>query len=195
MTLLTLNSLPHSALYTNPHLIQTRHSILLTPLSPPSPPPEIRAQLAHERALARFAKITKESDPDVRKVYVELAEAGLTGTGSSSFEGWEEGQGEKRKEAGAEGEATVEHRAVDRFIEDGEWEREQLEGSSSNGPKIRGFPIVGSSSSSAWTGGAGGGKEKAPERASWWSRLAGGGGAAAAGGVSAERRGEKAIKA
>ncbi|CED84677.1 Uncharacterized conserved protein [Phaffia rhodozyma] len=165
--LCTLNKLPPSTIHTTPHLLQTRSYLLLLPSPPPSLPASTLSQLAHERALARFAKITKEEDPLVRRAYVGVAEIDHEfGLQSESYEG----EAEKSKVGAAgrkEEQETVEGRAVGRFFEDLEWEGEQRQ---DNGQGPRGFPVQsGSSSGVRW-------KAAGPERAtsssdskkSWW---------------------------
>ncbi|KAL7415887.1 hypothetical protein BDY24DRAFT_439133 [Mrakia frigida] len=144
----TLNNLPFSTIHTTPHLLHTRTYLLLLPSPPPPLPASVQAQRDHDRALARFARVTKEQDPLIRKAYVELAEEGLLDREEAAGEGgYEEGEKEKKGGKGVAGERTTEGRAVGRFFEDAEWEREN---SSGGGGRLRGFPVAAGNSGSGW---------------------------------------------
>lgn len=156
-----LNKLPPSTIHTTPHLLHTRTYLLLLPSPPPPLPASTRIQLAHERALARFAKITKEEDPLVRSAYVGIAEIDKEFGISSGLDDHPE-QEKKKADVETGEQATVEGRAVGRFFEDEEWEARRQEG-------VRGFPVGGGKWKAA-------GAQTSSERKvvqgpgqSWWS--------------------------
>lgn len=191
--LCTLNNLPFSTIHTTPHLLHTRRYLLLLPSTPPPLPASVQTQLAHERALARFAMVTKETDPFVRGAYIGLAEAGHFDDHREEEEGGEAGYEEKKtsgKGVGAGGVSeTPEGRAVGRFFEDAEWEREN-----GGGGRLRGFPVASSSSaggSSGWKS-AGSSRQsvEASGSGSWWS----GWGSKLGGGKEEKREVKPAVK-
>lgn len=177
--LCTLNNLPFSTIHTTPHLLHTRRYLLLLPSPPPPLPASVQTQLAHERALARFAMVTKETDPLVRGAYVGLAEEGHFDREEEEEGGYE--GGEKKSGAGVgaagAGRETTEGRAVGRFFEDAEWEREN-----GGGGRLRGFPVASpSGSGSSWrSAGSSNQSDRGGGGGSWWSgwgsKLGGGGG-------------------
>ncbi|WVQ79477.1 hypothetical protein IAT38_001576 [Cryptococcus sp. DSM 104549] len=139
--LLTLNSLPPTALSTHPRILQTRKSLIISrrrlpasslprplPSAAASAPEEADRDPERERAkqLKRFQLLTKSTDSSVAKTYLsleELREAGLSPS--------EEGTGEALDPVGGEGgggkkavpeEGNREERALDRFWRDEEWE-------------------------------------------------------------------------
>ncbi|KAF8311044.1 hypothetical protein DL93DRAFT_2083702 [Clavulina sp. PMI_390] len=108
---------------------------------------------AQERATKRFAFVTKEVDYRVARAYVALAE--------EFSDSSDDGSGEKAKKArGRAGDVdsaltrNAEARAVDRYLEDEEWERNELR--AGRPPKPPSFPWVkqrSSASSSSKKGG------------------------------------------
>ena len=118
-----LNNLPLSTLSTTPHLLHTRTSIKL-PSSTRLPPghtasfidSEAESRRGRERAEKRLQRLTKEADWRVAKAYVALAddpdEESLYAV--------------KCKETGVSMNLIgLEARALDRYLEDEEWEKEQ----------------------------------------------------------------------
>ncbi|KAF8532186.1 hypothetical protein JB92DRAFT_2689461 [Gautieria morchelliformis] len=123
-----INSLPFSTLSTTPHLLHTRRWLNLPPTGRPMLPPDPKILEAHnrERAEKRFQFVTKEIDWRVAKAYVALAE--------------DEDDSTKTKESiqatiKAPEQRTLEAKAVDQYLDDGEWETGQT-----GGPRLQGFP-------------------------------------------------------
>ncbi|KAI0649284.1 hypothetical protein C8Q79DRAFT_903898 [Trametes meyenii] len=166
-----LNNLPISTLRVTPHLLHTRSFLVLPPSarSPPLLSPEqrvldneLKARLARERAETRFQATTKEADRDVAKAYVALVGLPDTEEGTLKEYGKEQGLRQRRVRAGEDGggESTLEARAMDRYLDDDEWEaRERAEGRK---PGLPSFPYVGPAESRRSTG-----KVSAEEK-SWW---------------------------
>ncbi|KIM33391.1 hypothetical protein M408DRAFT_60834 [Serendipita vermifera MAFF 305830] len=133
-----LNGLPPSTLSTTPHLLHTRSFILLPPTDrkPPPPPPEAEAreeQRKKERAAKQFQFVTKEVDWRIAKAYVALAD----------IDDIDDEYGMKRKEAGrARPQSGTAGTAVERYMDDDEWERDQLQAGLS--PRIPQFPFFAS---------------------------------------------------
>ncbi|KZP31721.1 hypothetical protein FIBSPDRAFT_944792 [Athelia psychrophila] len=136
-----LNNLPPSALSTTPHILHTRAFITLPPSArfpgdaqnvssaAQAKERERERRLARERAEKRVQTLTKEVDWRVAKAYVALADAHDTDA-DSLMEGNKEGEevGEKKRSPG-KGKSALESRAVDRYMDDEEWEeRERREG-------------------------------------------------------------------
>jgi hypothetical protein len=141
-TLCSLNKLPPSTLSTTPHLLHTRAFITLPPSSKVhlgiAEPEEKKreARRARERAQKRFQILTKEVDWRVAEAYVALAEDPVE---LYDFD-------VKTKESGLRkhGEDSLEAMAVERYLDDSEWEdNERRHG---RGIDIRCFPYVRSSS-------------------------------------------------
>ncbi|KAK7030269.1 hypothetical protein VNI00_014286 [Paramarasmius palmivorus] len=139
-----LNNLPLSTLTTTPHLLHTRTTLLLpdsaritgknkenVSYTDAVENPEVRKLRERERAGKRLQSITKEVDWDVAKAYVALADG----------DGEEEEHAAKRKELGSgSGKATLESRAVDRYLDDIEWEESEMR--AGRGPStMRGVPV------------------------------------------------------
>ncbi|KIO34359.1 hypothetical protein M407DRAFT_64472 [Tulasnella calospora MUT 4182] len=158
-----MNALPPSTLTVTPHLLHTRTTLVLPPTNrtPSPPPPDIQERLeqrAKERAAKRFQFVTKEVDHSIARAYVALAD------GNSN-----EDLAEVKKKSvpdSSVGNAAqgLEGRAVDRYMDDEEWEAQQR----AQGllPKLQGFPFfnsIGSSTSAAAEKGAG-------RRWSWWGK-------------------------
>ena len=123
-----LNKLPPSTLSTTPHLLHTRASITL-PLSAQSKtelgqdPSAAEAEKAREarrareRAEKRLQTLTKEVDWRVAKAYVALCDDPNEAMEYDS----------KRKEMGNNvGQTSLEGMAVDLYLEDAEWEKQQI---------------------------------------------------------------------
>lgn len=121
--------LPFSTLSTTPHLLHTRRWLNLPPTAQQVLPPDPKVLEAHnrERAEKRFQFVTKEIDWRVAKAYVALAE--------------DEDDSAKTKESiealsrPALEPRALEAKAVDRYLDDEEWEVGQ-----SGGPHLQGFP-------------------------------------------------------
>lgn len=128
-----LNSLPFSTLSTTPHLLHTRRWITLPSTGRPLVPPDPKVLEAHdrERAEKRFQFVTKEIDWRVAKAYVALAE---DEDGSTVGETKGSLSATTRKHSSEQ--HVLEARAVDQYLDDGEWESEQ-----SGGPRLQGFPL------------------------------------------------------
>ncbi|ORY35041.1 hypothetical protein BCR39DRAFT_585968 [Naematelia encephala] len=149
--ILSLNNLPPSTLSTQPHLLRTRQTLLISRrLMPKSKLPsstlfstpadkdyspyekkpehsdgnEDEARRAEERRVKRFQLITKTADPCVGRAYVGLAAAEESASTSDGigFGGSGEGMGGKKTHLPQEGNRA--ERAVERFLDDDEWERE-----------------------------------------------------------------------
>ncbi|KAG8824308.1 hypothetical protein FRC19_002078 [Serendipita sp. 401] len=134
-----LNNLPPSTLSTTPHLLHTRSFIILRPatqeIEAPSPEAEERARRRkNERAAKQFQFVTKELDWRIAKTYVDLAEDQELGDDYEM----------KRKEAGLPigrpDRETSAAGAVQRYLDDEEWEQEQLKSGAK--PRIAPFPFV-----------------------------------------------------
>ncbi|KAJ6577155.1 hypothetical protein B0H19DRAFT_1207732 [Mycena capillaripes] len=122
-----LNNLPPSTLSTTPHILHTRAFLTLPPsahakLQPSDAAPdnaEERARevsRARERAGKRLQTLTKEVDWRVARAYIALAD---DPDEAATF-------ARKQKELGASAAAPLEAVAVDRYLDDLEWEAEQL---------------------------------------------------------------------
>ncbi|KAH9856480.1 hypothetical protein C2E23DRAFT_443062 [Lenzites betulinus] len=130
-----LNNLPPSTLRTTPHILHTRSFLILPPSAPPPPPltlaeqaadEERRARLARERAETRFQSLTKETDRDVAKAYVALADLP---DDDGEIKGYEKETGLRKRRVRTPGEDGLEGRATDQYFDDEEWEaRERAEG-------------------------------------------------------------------
>ncbi|KAG8932580.1 hypothetical protein FRC01_013210, partial [Tulasnella sp. 417] len=158
-----MNALPPSTLTVTPHLLHTRTTLVLPPTSrtPSPPPPDLQERLeqrAKEKAAKRFQFVTKEVDHSIARAYVALAD------GNSN-----EDLSEVKKKSVPDPSASnvaqgLEGRAVDRYMEDDEWEAQQR----AQGllPKLQGFPFfnsISSSTSAAVEKGVG-------RRWSWWGK-------------------------
>jgi hypothetical protein len=141
-TLCKLNDLPPSTLRTTPHLLHTR-TFLVLPQSHPQQhandtndvSPEKEAQRERARAQVAFQRVTKETDDGVAQAYVALA-AEDSESGSDVIP--LKAEGEKAVSRRVVG-RTIEERAVDRYLDDDEWERrERAEG---RGVHIQRLPI------------------------------------------------------
>ncbi|EJU04790.1 hypothetical protein DACRYDRAFT_114113 [Dacryopinax primogenitus] len=147
-----LNNLPPSTLRTTPHLLHTRTHLLLPPtisplsplshahphplLSPSSSSALDTPERKRERAVKRFQLVTKEVDLDIARAYVGLEEDSDGRSLASSF-GEREGKGKGSADAGGRaGREGREARAVERYVDDTLWEREER----GQGRALRGAP-------------------------------------------------------
>ncbi|KZT07653.1 uncharacterized protein LAESUDRAFT_651034 [Laetiporus sulphureus 93-53] len=162
-----LNGLPPSTLRTTPHLLHTRTYLNLPPsasgidihdpLSDSAGSVEVavrEARRARERAEKRFQVLTKEADWRVARAYVAVAdvddpdESGELKSKSKSFESTLDMP--KQRRVGGSAEGRLEERAIDRYLDDEEWEeRERREG---RGISIPSFPYFRDASSSSRIG-------------------------------------------
>ncbi|CAE7231132.1 unnamed protein product [Rhizoctonia solani] len=154
-----LNKLPSSTLTTTPHLLHTRTTLQLPPGSrAPSPPPPDLQQRAEARAKERagkaFQAVTKESDWGVAQSYVALLDL--------DDDGIKEGKRRMVDLSSREGRQAL---AVDRYLDDNDWEEEQRQAGLA--PRIEPLPYFG------WKGkeSAELGKESASGSLSWWRGL------------------------
>lgn len=167
-----LNNLPPSTLTTTPHLLHTRAFLTLPPSArthtnaKPEIDKEREARIAKERAEKRLQTLTKEVDWRVAKAYVALADDD-SASGSTSYLGLKSKEAsEVRKRPGAgtskgEGSRTeLEANAVDRYLDDEEWEEEERK--AGRGVLVRSFPYA------SFSNDVGKGKERSFWR--WGSR-------------------------
>jgi hypothetical protein len=141
-TLCKLNDLPPSALRTTPHLLHTR-TFLVLPQSHSQQrhaasdvAPEEEARHKRVRAQVALQHVTRETDGGIAQAYVALAEGSDSERDVASLKAEEEKK-ESRRVA-----RTLEERALDRYLNDDEWERqERAEG---RGVRIQRFPVGGS---------------------------------------------------
>lgn len=167
-----LNELPPSTLSVTPHLLHTRTTLTLPPNArrPASPPPpdaqERLERRAKERAAKRLQFVTKEVDFRVAKAYVSLADGSDQDDEFNSKSKLKEVSEDPKRRVRGPGAVSgdgLEERAVDRYLEDEEWEAEQRR--LGQKPVIQGFPYFGG----GLAGSSGvGPQEKAP---SWTSSL------------------------
>lgn len=139
--LLELNKLPPTALSSNPRILQTRKTIIISRRRMPrSQLSELEAMPQHnldpaeakrrqeERAVKRFQLVTKTVDPGVGKAYLSIQ-----GDSKSQPHPLELGSGEVLDEKTGRGkkasnDLTQEDRAVEQWFEDDEWEQERRNG-------------------------------------------------------------------
>ncbi|KAI0264396.1 hypothetical protein BC834DRAFT_882856 [Gloeopeniophorella convolvens] len=165
-TLCRLNSLPPSTLRTTPHFLHTRTYLILPPShsqhATSKPTLEEEMQHASARAQAVFRQVTKEADWGIAQAYVALAEDSDSEPDALSPKPEGEKKSQDTVRAGRTG-AALEERAVDRYLDDDEWERrERAEG---RGVHIPSFPLGGPSRTAVSKGGEGSGH--------WWQRWGG----------------------
>ncbi|KAK7690828.1 hypothetical protein QCA50_005929 [Cerrena zonata] len=155
-----LNNLPPSTLRTTPHLLHTR-TYLIFPPSTQVPPTKSQSSAADEQrrvrrereiAERRFQTLTKEVDISIAKVYVSLAEHQDGGDEEGQYELNKEGDLKAAKEKFpilASG-SSLEGRAIDRYLDDDEWEARERKGG--RGVSIPKFPLSaeGSRTSEKW---------------------------------------------
>ncbi|KAJ7727328.1 hypothetical protein DFH07DRAFT_757729 [Mycena maculata] len=134
-----LNNLPPSTLSTTPHLLHTRGFLTLphsaqnklqeSDARPDSADERAReVRRVRERAEKRLQTLTKEVDWRVAKAYIALADE------SSAADAF----ALKQKELGTPAATGLEAVAVDHYLDDMEWEQEQLR--AGHGPHIPALP-------------------------------------------------------
>ncbi|KAI0049780.1 hypothetical protein FA95DRAFT_1556484 [Auriscalpium vulgare] len=154
-TLCRLNNLPPSTVRTTPHILHTRSFLILPsskantasspppdtpPSAPKSPtPPRTREadELAHRARVAaqlRLQSLTHETDWRVAQAYVALAEADASQPDSFADD----------KKAACSADVNMGARAVDRYLDDDEWEAQERRGG--RGVEIQRIPLRGESS-------------------------------------------------
>jgi len=135
-----LNNLPRSTVHTTPHLLHTRTYLTLPHSIPKSlidnesllvGPSSCRAV---ERAEKRLQIVTKEVDWLVAKAYVAVVE---DGAGDNGFK--KEDSDVNMKTDINEGRGALEMRAIDRYLDDAEWE--ESERKQGRGVFIQPFPF------------------------------------------------------
>ncbi|KAH9928643.1 uncharacterized protein B0H18DRAFT_1084397 [Fomitopsis serialis] len=159
-----LNHLPPSTLRTTPHLLHTRAFLDLPPNTPEAllagkvgvravngPSTADEARRARERAESRFRTFTKEADYRVARAYVAVAdiddsdafredEMKKASAVASAAEKLRKRHPSSPIEGGGEG-SGLEVRAVDRYLDDEEWEERQRR--DGRGVGIPAFPLFG----------------------------------------------------
>ncbi|KAJ7494635.1 hypothetical protein B0H11DRAFT_1716815 [Mycena galericulata] len=134
-----LNNLPPSTLSTTPHILHTRGFLTLPPSAqsklqesdarPDSAEERDReVKRVRERAEKRLQTLTKEADWRIAQAYIALADD------SSAADAF----ALKQKELGGPADNGLEAVAVDRYLDDMEWEAEQFR--AGRAPKIPAFP-------------------------------------------------------
>jgi hypothetical protein len=163
-----LNTLPASTLSTTPHLLHTRTYLVLPPSGksrdlPAGPaPPDIveEARRTRERAQKRFQFVTKEVDWRVAQAYVALAEDNEAGSsGSRGPGGKEDGEKKEGMDAGSTRSEPLENRAVERYMDDEEWETQER--AAGRGVCVPRFPVAGECAGTSNKASGSGGK-------GWW---------------------------
>ncbi|KXN91702.1 hypothetical protein AN958_12554 [Leucoagaricus sp. SymC.cos] len=160
-----VNRLPFSTLSTTPHLLHTRVFLTLPPSSKPIPlqyalseedQATRNAQRAKERAEKRLQMVTKEVDWRVAKSYVALADNPECEEDMASM--CKERPDMKVPISNhAAGPSLVESRAVDMYLEDEEWEQNELNAGRS--PNVPRFPLPSQTATSVLSSGI---------KAKWW---------------------------
>jgi len=98
---------------------------------------EVQPQRTHVHAQVSLQHVTKEADDDIAQAYVALAED----SDSEPDVAFLKAEGEKESWRVSRKRITLEERALDRYLDDDEWERrERAEG---RGVHIQRFPIGG----------------------------------------------------
>ena len=89
-----------------------------------SVPLEEAAERTRAHAEVAFQHVTKETDHGIARAYVALAEDSDSGPDVTYFK-----EAKREKESSQRWKTTLEERAVDRYLDDDEWERrERAEG-------------------------------------------------------------------
>jgi hypothetical protein len=122
-----LNKLPPTALSTNPRILQTRKTIIISQRKLPTSQlnqitettPEEDKRRAEERAVKRFQLVTKTVDPGVGKAYLSIQGDAPHPLESGSGEVLDKEGGVKKQ-----GNLSKEDRAMEQWFEDDEWEGE-----------------------------------------------------------------------
>jgi hypothetical protein len=125
--LLSLNKLPPTALSTNPRILQTRKTIIISQRKLPisqlnqitETTPEEDKRRAEERAVKRFQLVTKTVDPGVGKAYLSIQGDAPHPLENGSGEVLDKEGGVKKR-----GNLSKEDRAMEQWFEDDEWEGE-----------------------------------------------------------------------
>jgi len=158
------NDLPPSTLRTTPHLLHTRTFLTLPSsargadlASSSSSSPEDAehvAQRVHERAQKRFQMLTKERDSRVAKAYIAVADldnldgqnvehskaTSVDDTPEKVHETLRKRHVGSSSDASVSGQSNLEERALDRYLNDDEWEeRERRDGRKVS---IAAFPML-----------------------------------------------------
>ncbi|KAF7327896.1 LysM domain-containing protein [Mycena kentingensis (nom. inval.)] len=126
--LCALNNLPPSTLSTTPHLLHTRGFLILPPsahsqLNPSDTHPSSAEERAREvrrireRAEKKLQTLTKQTDWRIAKAYIALADD------PDSVDAF---QMKQKELGGSAAGANLEAVAVDQYLDDDEWEAEQL---------------------------------------------------------------------
>lgn len=143
-----MNSLPPSTLRTTPHLLHTRTFLILPPNARvPATPVDPQEQSsrdqhrARERAEKRLQVLTKEVDWRVAKAYVALADVdpNVDGEAELEYESKKNGKEDKPSRDNSRDAETLEGRAIDRYLDDDEWEQREIR--EGRGVSIPKFPL------------------------------------------------------
>jgi hypothetical protein len=118
--------------------------------------PEAEAQRERTRAQVALQRVTKEADDGIAQAYVAIA-AEDSESGSDVFP--LKAEGEKEKVSVRVVGRTIEERAVDRYLDDDEWERRERD--AGRGVHIQRLPIGGRSTD---------GKKDEKGKVDWWER-------------------------
>ena len=103
--------------------------------------PEEEAQRTRVHAQVSLQRMTKETDDRIAQAYVALAEDSDSELDVAPLKAEAEGEKESWRFGVAPTRTTLEERALDRYLDDDEWERrERAEG---RGVHIERFPIEG----------------------------------------------------
>ncbi|KAF5359803.1 hypothetical protein D9756_003341 [Leucocoprinus leucothites] len=165
------NGLPFSTLSTTPHLLHTRAFLTLPPSSKPVPLQYVLskddqmkrdAQRTKERAEKRLQMITKEVDWRVAKSYVALANNPEFEEGTAhTCNGKEmpDSKGPISKSTPGDSSSGLESRAIDMYLEDGDWEQNEL--AAGRSPTLPRFPLSNKKVTPA--------SECSGTKAKWWS--------------------------
>ena len=155
-TLCRLNNLPFSTLRTTPHLLHTLTFLVLPSFAGSDstspgvtlnkPSLEEEARHARERAESRFRVLTKEADYRVARAYVavagvedDVAEAVRDDEAKKSAMLTDTSLKKLQPGVSAPAGISLEGRAVDRYLDDEEWEQRQR--SDGRGVQVPAFPL------------------------------------------------------
>jgi hypothetical protein len=139
------------------HSQQQRQHATTTTTTNNISPEEEEAQRTRVHAHVSLKQVTKEMDDGIAQAYVALAEDGGSESDVASFKA----EGEKESRRVAPTRVTLEERALDRYLDDDEWERqERAEG---RGVHIQRFPFGGPQVGVAAS-------SKSGEKGNWWAR-------------------------
>lgn len=158
-----LNNLPPSTLTTTPHILHTRAFLTLPPSarrlndSKPEVDKAREARIARERAEKRLQTLTKEVDWRVAKAYVALADD-PDALADGNMKNKEIDSSNKKPGSGSKARTELEGRAVDRYLDDVEWE--EAERRAGRGAAIQPFPYFSVPATKQGEGSSGKGKSK-----------------------------------